>query len=988
MRLVSAFRTRALCTDDGSGWILQLDPSNAAILKAVGKDGTVIAGNTLKDTNGNQVVTTGSSTDTLGRPFNLNGSYYDSNGVLRTIPVVGQSVAIQTNLCWTSNADYCYEYSSTWTVPQTITLPNGMTYTFTYDQGSPTHPYYGQPLSVTLPTGGQITWGWSGEGESGPKLVSRQLSGDPGPWVYGGGATTTDPAGNQMVATCGLYPPPHSGMLGSPSCYIIKKQYYQGSRTSGTLIKTVDTDYQTGNWPTFDVPAVLPIHETTTWNQQNLVSRTETDYDSYLFNGLSFSASNPMEKREFGYGTAPNWGSLVRTTDYGYLHLTNSTYLGLNILDKVTSTKVYAGSAQASNLKAQTLNTYDGVAIPPSGDTSASPAPNHDYTNFPASYNLRGNLTQVSRGLKVGSNWTWLNTNNTYNDLGEVLTSTDPLNDQTSYDYTDAWASILNPQCVTSAHSYGFPTTIMDALGHRTKRTYYSCTSLTGSVQDENDIVASRPGTQYSYDLLDRLATVTSSDGGVTNYSYSDTVPYSKTSTQVIRTTPTPLNKVSTTIFDGLGRVQQTQLVDPDCSTGPVKVDSTYGYDSAPPPGTPAGRFTTVSNPYCTTADSTYGVTKTRYDALDRPIRVIPPDGTDSANNVSTAYAGNVVTVTDQVGAARKSQSDALGRLTTVWEDPLVANYETDYTYDILDNLTGVTQKGGAASSSWRNRSFQYDSLSRLTQAVNPESGTINYSYDNDSNLFQKTAPQANQTGSATTTTTYCYDQVHRLTGKAYTALSCPLTSPPVSFLYDQTSYNGLTITNGIGRRTGMSDGSGTTAWSFDPMGRPAAERRTLNTNVTKSFTFSYYKDGQMQQTVWPTNHQVTYTPNAAGRAISAVGTAYNYVTGATYAPQGAISSEVVGFTGSFNGITVANTYNSRLQPSIITASKPNGSLVQSLTYDFHVGTADNGNVFRITNGKDANRTQNFTYDNLNRITAAATQGTTGASCWDRCLGT
>src|SRR5713101_6009274 len=137
-----------LYADDGSGWILQL---GGAIIKAVGKDGTVVAGTTVEDTNGNEVITnvSGSSppygTDTLGRPFNLDSSYYDSNGALRTIPVVSQSVAIQTALCGNSSADYCNEYSSTWTVPQTLTLPNGMTYTFSYDQGSPTHPYYGQP---------------------------------------------------------------------------------------------------------------------------------------------------------------------------------------------------------------------------------------------------------------------------------------------------------------------------------------------------------------------------------------------------------------------------------------------------------------------------------------------------------------------------------------------------------------------------------------------------------------------------------------------------------------------------------------------------------------------------------------------------------------------------------------------------------------------------------------------------------------------------
>jgi hypothetical protein len=195
-----------------------------------------------------------------------------------------------------------------------------------------------------------------------------------------------------MVPDCGLYVPPYAPPGAEANCYIIKKQYYQGSHTSGTLIKTVQTDYQT------TAPAILPIRETTTWNQQSLVSKTETDYDSYpgwtyLGGTANISASNPVEKREFDYT-----GVQVRTTDYGYLHLSNPTYLGLNILDKEMSRKIYAGSSQTGTLSAQTLNTYDGVAI--SGDTSANPAPNHDYTNFPASYNFRGNLTQVSRGLK------------------------------------------------------------------------------------------------------------------------------------------------------------------------------------------------------------------------------------------------------------------------------------------------------------------------------------------------------------------------------------------------------------------------------------------------------------------------------------------------------------------------------------------------------------------------------------------------------------
>jgi len=70
-------------------------------------------------------------------------------------------------------------------------------------------------------------------------------------------------------------------------------------------------------------------------------------------------------------------------------------------------------------------------------------------------------------------------------------------------------------------------------------------------------------------------------------------------------------------------------------------------------------------------------------------------------------------------------------------------------------------------------------------------------------------------------TATYTYDAMDRLTGKSYSNGDASVT-----YYYDQTSYNGLTITNGKGQRTGMSDGSGQTAWSYDTMGRTAGWRR------------------------------------------------------------------------------------------------------------------------------------------------------------------
>jgi RHS repeat-associated protein len=980
--------------DDGSGWIMQVDLTNGLPVKAIGRDGTVVpyGAATITDSNGNQIVNGfPSGTDTLGRPFNYDGSYTDSGGVLRSLSVVYQNVAIQTNLCLSSTGDACNEYSNTWSVPQTITLPDGLSYTFTYDQGSPTHPYYGQPLAVVLPTGGQITWGWSGEDEAGPTLVSRQLPGEPQPWTYTG--NVTDPAGNTTVSTCAWYFTPYAPPGSRPNCYIITKKFYEGSSTSGTLIKTVQTDFQL-------TQAILPIHETTTWNQQNLVSRVETDYDAYpgwTVNSVTnnISASNPIAKREYAYGT-PSWGALVRTTTFGYQHLSNATYRNLNLVGKVTSKKVYVGS-QTGTLVAQTTYTYDGTSLTP---TNATPAPNHDYTNFGATFLTRGNLTRTSQWLNTSG--TWFNTDNTYDDLGNLRSTTDPGGHPTTFDYADSWA---DANCTLGSNTFAFPTQITDAAGFRTKKKYFRCTGLAQSVQNENDILAARAGTTFTYDLVHRVTQKNLPDGGLTTYCYSDVVgspcyaapPAALSHKETVKIDASH-NLVTTTILDSLGRKLQTQLTDPDCTAGPVKVDYGYGFET-----TYLSSFTTVSNPYCQTSDTTYGIMTTRSDSLGRVFRVVPPDGTESSNNVSTTYAANCTTVTDQAGKSRKSCTDALGRLTQVFEDPAGLNYETDYTYDVLDNLTCVEQHGGVsgtgcssppssdATSPWRVRRFSYDSLSRLTQATNPESGGISYTYDNDGNVLTKVAPKPNQTGTLTVTTTFTYDNLHRLKQKSYND-----GTATVSYVYDGAtpptgcSPPALTDSNAKLNRTAMCDGAGSASWSHDSMNRVLSEKRILNALAAKTFTYTYNADGSLHTLAYPsTGKTISYEYNSAARLIYAkdIAGAINYVTSAAYAPQGALKTMKYGFvTSGFTGVTITNTYNKRLQPITLSAASPTAT-VMSLSYDFHLNTGDNGNVFQIVNNRDNNRTQNFAYDNLNRITTAATQGTAGSYCWGQRFG-
>lgn len=174
--------------------------------------------------------------------------------------------------------------------------------------------------------------------------------------------------------------------------------------------------------------------------------------------------------------------------------------------------------------------------------------------------------------------------------------------------------------------------------------------------------------------------------------------------------------------------------------------------------------------------------------------------------------------------------------------------FVTLYSYDALGNLLCVEQHGNVsgtgcsaapssdASSPWRVRRFTYDSLSRLLTAHNPESGTITYSYDADGNLLQKTSPASNQTGSTTQTSSYCYDELHRTKGKAYSTQTCPLTSPVVTYTYDSGS-------NAKGKLTSLIDQAGSASYSYDPLGRMTGETRVIN-GVSKSMSYDYGKKG------------------------------------------------------------------------------------------------------------------------------------------------
>src|SRR5205814_3855742 len=109
---------------------------------------------------------------------------------------------------------------------------------------------------------------------------------------------------------------------------------------------------------------------------------------------------------------------------------------------------------------------------------------------------------------------------------------------------------------------------------------------------------------------------------------------------------------------------------------------------------------------------------------------------------------------------------------------------------------------------------------------------------------------------------------------------------------------------------------------------------------------------------------------------------AINFATNARYLPGDFFGGFTAGRSGSFGGLTASVVLTNRLQPCRLTAATdgqiPSNCSNQfgnrlDLSYDFHNGNGDNGNVYGVTNYRDQTRNQSFTYDDLNRLASAQT---------------
>jgi RHS repeat-associated protein len=406
---------------------------------------------------------------------------------------------------------------------------------------------------------------------------------------------------------------------------------------------------------------------------------------------------------------------------------------------------------------------------------------------------------------------------------------------------------------------------------------------------------------------------------------------------------------VSTVAFDGMRHTVQTILsTDPQGST---QTASTYDG---------VGRAYQTWNPTrCSPAttncgESTWGITTYAYDAINRITSITKPDN----SQVLSPYSGNCTTVTDEAGKVRKSCVDGLGRLTGVWEDPNNLNYETDYQYDALNDLTQVTQGS-------ETRSFSYDSLARLSSALNPESTSLAYVYDNNGNVILKTDARG-------ITTKYFYDAVNRLTQKVYSD-----GTPSAGYQYDQTSVWGDSLSNTIGRLSQQSVGTAQRIFGYDPMGRLANQYECLPSSCgqsTYNTSMLYDLAEDLTQLTYPSGRVITDTYSGAQRITQVALTKANgqnldylYASRLQYWPNGSLNVSTIG--NNSTALTETYGYNNRLQMASesIASSVVN---VMNHSYGFAAGQ-NNGNVPSIVDQLTSARTQTFGYDSLNRLSTA-----------------
>ncbi len=885
-------------------------------------------------------------------------------------------------------------------VVSAVELPNGKQYQFRYNS-------YAELTRVVLPTGGAIEYDYAAgltdsatgsgvisglaekhvyrrvierrvypDGGSGSGFANRMTYSRPETSTTNAGYVTTDQynaSGTLLTrAIHYFYGSARASFFKQPTEYPAwtdsreyKTEMFASNGT--TLLRRVEHTFQqraTVSWWTGGAATAPPndvrIAETvTTLADTNQVSKQVFGYDDTV----PFNNQNSLKEYNYGSGGV---GTLVRETQTTYL--TSSTYTGtsVHIRNLPTQVSVYEGATE----RARTTYEYDTYTT----DTNHAALTNRsNISGFDAAFNTgyttRGNVTGttkylLSNGSVTGSISAYLQ----YDIAGNITKLIDGRGYATELYYADCFGGPNGEARTNSApadlaglSSYAFATSIKNSLNHWTYSQFDFYIGAPVDGEDANGVVAS--GT-YN-DTLDRPTQIRRAAGtSITNqttFEYDDGNRIIKTFSD--RDVNNDNLLVNWVLYDQMGRTKETrQYVG---GTNYIAVQSDYNA---------LGHLYKTSNPYRPWLSETPVWTTTVFDTLGRTTSVTTPDSAA----VTSSYNGNSVTVTDQSGKARKSVTDALGRLIEVYEDPAGLNYKTEYGYDVLDDLTTVTQ-------GTQMRTFGYDSLKRLKSAINPESGTVSYEYDNNGNLTFKTDARGVVTENR-------FDALNRLTTVLYRINGQPdPNTGDVEYLYDNA-------TNGKGRLwltyKWDTKPSHTAVGEYDALGRVKQLWNLFGDgqggwSVGYGVYRNYNLAGQVTSQTYPSGHTANYSYDAAGRTTGFTGNlgdgvTRTYASSFVYNARNQVTQELFGTQTPLYHKLQYNIRGQLWDVRVSTNSDVNGSMNRGGLQYFYDGSLgygtsgpdNNGNV-RFANTytpEDEQDTrwaihrQSYSYDSLNRV--------------------
>ncbi|GLQ51611.1 hypothetical protein GCM10010872_30600 [Dyella flava] len=781
----------------------------------------------------------------------------------------------------------------------------GVGWTFTYPNTTTTVVTHTSGRTVTLSTSFNVS-------EAGSDTVNRQL-------------TVTDPAGNTY--TYGMVDPSSSVNYTEPGFLIGELRSATLPGSPATTVSYTYNDGVTGGpylWALTGVAYNGVLHDQTSYNSQGQAVQTQMA-DGTQQTSISYSSNST--------------GSVATVTN----PLGHVSVYQFNTKSDLVSITGQASAHCAATLSSRTYDANENVSSETDNDGNVV-----DYT-YAANGEIQQKIESPGAYQRV-TNFVWdstpatdrllsvtvvgyLQTTFTYTAQGRLasvtqtnLTSNGVANQSqtTTYRYalnsngmassvTTTYPSLNGANTVTYSYdAYGDVTGISNALGQAT--TY---SNLTGLGLPQTTTSPNGNVVDYTYDARGRLTTFSHTYGGVTNtggYKYD---PNSGQISEYER----PDGEITTYAYDADFKLTSSTWTGP--SGAAVVTSNTYDAN-----GDVTGTSWTrqgISSPDL--------VTSTSYDELGRPIVINGNHGQSST--LTYDPNGNVSTVTNAAGNTTTYKYDSDGRPEYV-TDP--AGHTTVHEYDYGNQSLQTTDPRGLVTK------YARDGFGQLWTLTSPDTGTTSYAYDAYGHLTSKTTNDGNSV-------TYTYDTLNRLTSAAASGQTFGYT-----YTYDSCTY-------GVGHLCGFSDSTGTTSYTYDIMGDVAS--RTWSNGLFGTSTTSYAYDGirRLVQISEGGVYVVDYSwvdDQVGSVAVQFNGQSATVLYGAKYNAM----RQPLGWTWGGTGIQRTLTYDN--DGRLTSISSMNGSsAIQSQAYTWN----DLDLITGINNEVYSTITQNYTYDNLNRLT-------------------